>query len=73
MNMLDHISGFKANLMEIRHHIHANPELGHNEFNTAELVASQLEAWGIESAMRTSGGRSTRNDCWCRDDRRDGR
>lgn len=55
MNMLDHISGFKASLMDIRHQIHAHPELGHNEFNTAELVASQLEAWGIETHRGVGG------------------
>lgn len=55
MHILEHISGFKASLMKIRHQIHANPELGHNEFNTAELVASQLEALGIETHRGVGG------------------
>jgi hippurate hydrolase len=35
-------------LTEIRRDIHAHPELGLEEHRTAELVASKLEAWGIE-------------------------
>jgi len=35
-------------LTEIRRDIHAHPELGLEEFRTAELVAARLAAWGIE-------------------------
>ena len=45
---LSYIRGFHAELTEIRRDIHANPELGLEEYRTAELVASKLEAWGIE-------------------------
>lgn len=55
MQILDHVSSFKTCLMRIRHQIHANPELGHNEFRTAELVASKLEAWGIETHRGVGG------------------
>ncbi len=46
--VLDKIRGFHADLTEIRRDIHANPELGMEEHRTAELVAKQLESWGIE-------------------------
>ena len=45
---LRHIRGFHTELTEIRRDIHANPELGLEEYRTAELVASKLEEWGIE-------------------------
>ncbi|MSP04827.1 MAG: amidohydrolase [Acetobacteraceae bacterium] len=43
-----HISGFHAELTEIRRDIHAHPELGLEEYRTADLVARKLEEWGIE-------------------------
>src|ERR1700690_341394 len=38
----------QAELTEIRHDIHAHPEIGMNEHRTADLVARKLEEWGIE-------------------------
>ena len=35
-------------ILEIRHRIHQYPELGNREFETAALVASHLEALGLE-------------------------
>ncbi len=45
---LNHIRGFHNELTNIRRDIHANPELGLEEYRTADLVAAKLEAWGIE-------------------------
>jgi hippurate hydrolase len=45
---IEHIRGFHAELTTIRHDIHAHPELGLEEHRTAELVAKQLDALGIE-------------------------
>jgi amidohydrolase len=45
---LDAIRTFQSDLTAIRHDIHAHPELGMEEHRTAELVARQLEAMGIE-------------------------
>ena len=45
---LGHIRGFHGELTDIRRDIHANPELGMEEYRTAELVARKLEEWGIE-------------------------
>jgi len=47
-NPIEHIRGFHAELTEIRHAIHAHPELGLEEHRTAELVAKQLAELGIE-------------------------
>jgi amidohydrolase len=41
-------------VIEIRHQLHRNPELGNQEFETAALVASQLEELGME--VRTGIG-----------------
>lgn len=35
-------------VVEIRHHLHQNPELGNQEFETAALVAERLEKLGLE-------------------------
>ncbi len=35
-------------MVEIRHHLHLNPELGNQEFETAALVARHLEELGLE-------------------------
>ena len=48
MPAFDHIGGFHDELTEIRHSLHANPELGLEEHHTADLVARKLTEWGIE-------------------------
>jgi len=45
---VDEIRKFHAELREIRHDIHAHPELGFEEDRTSEIVAGRLAAWGIE-------------------------
>ncbi len=45
---LDRARSYQAELTAIRHDIHAHPELGLEEYRTADLVASKLEEWGIE-------------------------
>lgn len=42
------IERFEASILEVRHQIHANPELGNREFETAALVAAHLRALGFE-------------------------
>lgn len=34
-------------IINIRRELHANPELGYHEYNTAKLIASYLTGWGI--------------------------
>lgn len=55
MTIVDHIAGFKPDLMQIRHRIHANPELGLQEHKTAALVALELERLGIETHRGIGG------------------
>src|SRR5450759_1377753 len=45
---VEHIRSFHKELADIRHDIHAHPELGFNEQRTSDLVAAKLESWGIE-------------------------
>jgi hippurate hydrolase len=50
--------GIQANareMIDLRRQIHANPELGLEEFDTSELVASKLERWGY-TVERGVGG-----------------
>ena len=48
MNLIPEILEFLPELKRIRHTIHQNPETGFQEWQTAELVASRLESWGLE-------------------------
>jgi amidohydrolase len=54
-NPIEHIRRFQAELSDIRHDIHAHPELGLEEHRTAELVANKLTEFGIE-VHRCVGG-----------------
>ncbi len=42
-------------LEEIRHHLHANPELSFEEEKTAAYVAEKLESWGYEVTRNVGG------------------
>jgi hippurate hydrolase len=45
---LDEIRAHEAEMIAIRHRIHANPELAYEERATADLVAESLARWGYE-------------------------
>ncbi len=45
---LDQVRLFQNELTEIRHDIHAHPEIGFEERRTSELVAAKLREWGVE-------------------------
>src|ERR1700692_2053185 len=47
-SILERARRFQGELSAIRHDIHAHPELGLEEYRTADLVARKLEEWGIE-------------------------
>lgn len=62
MTMLDNafarVSDFaemEADLIETRHHLHANPELSFEEAETARYVAEKLEGWGYEVTRNVGG------------------
>lgn len=44
--VIPEIKASEEEMIAIRRHLHANPELSLEEFKTAELVATQLEKWG---------------------------
>ncbi len=46
--VLPGIAAIQDEMIDLRRAIHANPELGYEEFATSELVASKLMAWGYE-------------------------
>ena len=48
MPIYNRIADFQDDLAATRQDIHANPELGFEEHRTSNLVAKQLESWGIE-------------------------
>jgi hippurate hydrolase len=52
---LQAIRGWHSELVEIRHTLHANPEIGFEEHFTAELVARQLERYGVDEIHRGIG------------------
>ena len=48
MPIYNRIADFQDDLIATRRDIHENPELGFEENRTSDLVAKQLESWGIE-------------------------
>jgi hippurate hydrolase len=48
MTPIDRARTYQDELTAIRHDIHAHPELGLEEYRTADLVAAKLAEWGIE-------------------------
>ena len=48
MPIYNRIADFQDELIATRQDIHENPELGFEENRTSDLVARQLESWGIE-------------------------
>jgi amidohydrolase len=48
MTPFDRARQYQDELSSIRRDIHAHPELGLEEYRTADLVARKLEEWGIE-------------------------
>ena len=45
MNLIDRIVGFHPDLTELRRDIH--PELAYQEHRTADIVAAELESYGL--------------------------
>jgi len=49
-------SQYSGEFVNIRHHLHANPELSYKEFNTSKFIQNKLTEFGISfSVMATTG------------------
>jgi len=47
---------YAAEFIQIRHHLHAHPELSYQEFETSKYVQAKLKEWGIDfEVMATTG------------------
>ena len=47
---------YAQEFIEVRHHLHANPELSYKEFNTSKFIQNKLTEFGIEfQVMATTG------------------
>lgn len=44
-----------SEMVEIRRHFHANPELSEQEFRTAAFISAKLNDWGIEHKTNVGG------------------
>lgn len=60
MSLLEKIKAlsvqYSSQVVELRRHLHANPELSYQEFNTAKYVAQQLKSFGLApTEMSTTG------------------
>ncbi len=52
----DSIQEFLPKAVEIRHDLHAHPELGYQEKRTTQAVQRMLSEWGIEHCGGLAGG-----------------
>ena len=52
----DPVAALTPQVVEWRHHIHANPELGFGEYETARFVADKLRAFGLDEIHEGMGG-----------------
>ena len=60
MTLIDKIKGLSKQhltaVIDIRRHIHANPELSFHEFNTSAFIASELNTMGLKAATIAKTG-----------------
>jgi amidohydrolase len=46
---------YASEVISFRRHLHANPELSYQEFNTAKFIAAKLQSFGIEPQVGIAG------------------
>lgn len=49
-------AGYNNEFIEVRHHIHAHPELSYQEFETSKFVQDKLKGWGIPFEIKATTG-----------------
>lgn len=47
---------YAGEIIDIRHHIHANPELSYVEFETSAFIQQKLAGWGIPFEIKATTG-----------------
>lgn len=47
---------YNNEFIEVRHHIHAHPELSYQEFETSKFVQDKLKGWGIPFEIKATTG-----------------
>jgi amidohydrolase len=47
---------YAAEFIEVRHHLHANPELSYKEFETSKFVQQKLQSWNIPFTVTATTG-----------------
>ena len=47
---------YAQEFIEVRHHLHAHPELSYQEFETSKFVQSQLAGWNIPFEIKATTG-----------------
>ncbi len=57
LNTIKHLAHSYANeCIAIRHHLHANPELSYEEYNTSTFIQSKLSEWNIPFEVKATTG-----------------
>ena len=46
---------FAPEIIQVRRHLHANPELSEKEFNTADFICKTLDGYGIKYTRNIGG------------------
>ena len=49
-------SKYANEFIDVRHHLHAHPELSFNEFKTSEFVQEKLKSWNIDYQILATTG-----------------
>lgn len=47
---------YSPEFIEVRHHLHAHPELSYKEFETSAFVQQKLKSWGIPFTIKAETG-----------------
>jgi len=49
-------SSYSSNFIDVRHHLHENPELSYQEFKTSEYIQARLKEFGISNKVMAQTG-----------------
>jgi hippurate hydrolase len=49
-------ASYSDNFIDVRHHLHQNPELSYQEFKTSEYIRERLNEYGIASKVMAQTG-----------------